>query len=298
MNYAQAVHVLQRMRDAAPPTASARINDVIYLLASLYNESRAPRMTATQEVYAANAAAKQAASDDDGETDHLFVQSVEVLLPFLTVLRGQITAVRSGKLGKLNPDQDGVLVMAEQQAEAALGLVDSLDQLLRLRLDQVEIHLEPFDGSEAINRAWQRVAERSDARGHAVMMRFDDPLPHVVGDPALVGTILADLFINAIQYTQYGGMIRIAADSLGTHVLFSVEDNGIGIGPEDRVGEPFWRGIYHPLVRQHPGTGLRLHLARQLLQLMGGELFFSGESGAGSTFSFTLPAVMTRVEPD
>jgi len=77
---------------------------------------------------------------------------------------------------------------------------------------------------------------------------------------------------------------------LGTHVLFSVADTGIGLSEDDleHVGKPFWRGEHQRLVRQHAGTGLRLFLAQRILALQQGELIFSGESDFGSTFSFTL----------
>ena len=55
------------------------------------------------------------------------------------------------------------------------------------------------------------------------------------------------------------------------------------------IGQPFWRALHQPLVRQHPGTGLRLYLAQQIFELHGSELLFSGEPSMGSTFSFTLP---------
>ena len=64
-----------------------------------------------------------------------------------------------------------------------------------------------------------------------------------------------------------------------------------GLKPEDleHIGKPFWRGSHHKLVRAHAGTGLRLYLAKQILALQDGELIFTGETGTGSTFSFTLP---------
>jgi two-component system sensor histidine kinase/response regulator len=82
----------------------------------------------------------------------------------------------------------------------------------------------------------------------------------------------------------------MSVDNLGTHVLFSVADNGIGLTPEDieKIGRPFWRGNHQRLVRAHAGTGLHLYLAKQILALQDGELIYSGEPGVGSTFSFTL----------
>jgi len=94
-----------------------------------------------------------------------------------------------------------------------------------------------------------------------------------------------------VRYTPEGGASRIAVDNLGGYVLFTVADNGIGLNEQEMayLGQPFWRGLHQPLVRAHRGTGLRLYLARRVLAMQDGELFFSGESGRGSTFSFTVP---------
>ncbi len=102
--------------------------------------------------------------------------------------------------------------------------------------------------------------------------------------------ILSDLLDNAVRYTPDGGTIRLSIDNLGSHVLFSVADSGIGLRPEvmDQVGTAFWRDESQPLVRESTGTGLSLFLAKQMLALQGGELIFSGQADLGSTFSFTL----------
>ncbi len=275
MQYAQAITILRKMQAAAPPTAAARIGAVIDLMIDLFDQNAALRTHAEPVPQAS--------------IDPLFQQTVDLLLPALTSLRGQIRALRSGNLGRFNSEQESALHLAEQQADSAFDMIDSLFTLMKVESGVIEIHSEAFDGEATINRAWNWVKDRAEARGHRVAMRIDDPLPTVLGDPIQVLTILVDLMENAVLYTPPGGTIRMTADTLGTHVLFGIEDTGIGLSPDDRVGEPFWRGVEHPLVRQHPGGGLRLYLASELLRMMGGELFFSGEPGEGSTFSFTLP---------
>lgn len=283
MQYAQAITVLRKMQAAAPPMAAARIEAVIDLMIDLFDENAALR-TRLQPLPQAT-------------LDPLFQQTVDLLLPALTSLRGQIRSLRDGGLGRLNSEQDDALHLAELQADTAFDMIDSLFTLMKVESGVLQLHNEAFDGEATIYRAWNWVKDRADARDHKVSMRIDDPLPPVLGDPIQVLTILVDLMENAVLYTPNGGSIRVTADTLGTHVLFGVEDTGIGISPDDRVGEAFWRGVHHPLVRQHPGGGLRLYLDRELLHLMGGELFFSGEPKEGSTFSFTLPTAVLSDEP-
>jgi signal transduction histidine kinase len=143
-----------------------------------------------------------------------------------------------------------------------------------------------------IRRAWERMEDKAQSRGHRIVIQTDERLPWVRGDVERCGEVLGALLDNAILYTAFGGVIRLSIDSLGTHVLFGVEDSGVGLTDDDlaHIGEPYWRGMHHPLVRQQPGSGLSLHVAREVLLRQEGELFFSGEEGEGSTFSFALPA--------
>jgi signal transduction histidine kinase len=143
-----------------------------------------------------------------------------------------------------------------------------------------------------LSAAQQIVQPRARIREHEIVLQAEDSLPKVRADFERSLIILIDLLDNAIRYMPNDGSIRLSADTLGTHVLFTVADAGIGLTAEDceQVGKPFWRAMRQPLVRHHPGTGLRLFLAKRILALQGGELFFSGEPNLGSSFSFTLPA--------
>ncbi len=286
MQYEQALTVLTRLKDAAPPTASVRIGEVLALFRRLYDEN---------DLLKATRGAQTRQRDALGLED-VFARANELLLPSLEDLYAQIATIRTGKLGRLNAEQVDALLLAEQLAQTSRTLIDSLDTLTRLRRGRLRFNIEPFSPVNLIQQAYQQVQERAEARGHRVILRMDDPLPTPVGDYERALAILIDLLDNAILYTSYGGVIRLTADTLGTHVLFSVEDNGVGLTMDDihHVGEPFWRGIHQQLVRQHPGAGMRLHVARHVLALLGSELFFSGHTGEGSTFSFILPVARAQ----
>jgi signal transduction histidine kinase len=138
-------------------------------------------------------------------------------------------------------------------------------------------------------------------------------LPLVYVDQERIKQVLNSLLMNAYLYTLPKGRITISAqtqqsnraeipevvslmDSLRRRksepgwVAVSVEDAGIGIIPEDqpRVFERFFRAE-HPLVQYHTGRGLSLSIAKSLVELHGGHIWFESEPGKGSTFTFTLP---------
>lgn len=224
-------------------------------------------------------------------SEELLERGIELLKPALITLRGQADAMATGQLGRLPANQVEALRQMQNRADGMLALVEALEMLYRLRTKTYKLEFDAFQAADLIHAAHAAIAGRAGMRELTLNVRADLDLPPVYGDYAAALAILTDLLDNAIRYTPAGGTITLSADSLGTHVLFTVNDTGIGLSPEDtaQVGQPFWRAVHQPLVRAHSGTGLRLFIARLLLSAIGGELIFSGDPGLGSSFSFTLP---------
>ena len=117
-------------------------------------------------------------------------------------------------------------------------------------------------------------------------------LPFAKGDTERVRQILANLVVNGYNYTPDGGCVSVKIIELGHDLQIDVRDNGIGIHPSEqhRIFERFYRGE-DPLVLQSAGFGLGLAIAKTLVEMHHGQMWFSstGERGEGSLFSFTLP---------
>jgi signal transduction histidine kinase len=117
------------------------------------------------------------------------------------------------------------------------------------------------------------------------------PLAAPLGDPTLVGQILAHLLDNALTYRapRAAAQIRVSAALEGDTVLLQVSDNGIGIAPayHARVFEVFER--LHS-ADEYPGNGIGLAIVARAARLMGGDVAVESSLGQGSTFSVRLPA--------
>jgi signal transduction histidine kinase len=103
--------------------------------------------------------------------------------------------------------------------------------------------------------------------------------------------VLVNLVENAVKYSPNGGRVELALVQVDGRVRFSVTDRGLGIpaSEQERIFEKFFR-LDPNLSRGVGGTGLGLYISRELVRRMGGRIRVESSPGAGSTFSFELPA--------
>ncbi len=215
----------------------------------------------------------------------------EVLKPSLLLLHAQTELLRERAVEALDERDAEMVRLMHDNADMALTLLESLEMVMQLSENALDLNITAFSALDLLRDAGERMQDRARLYRHRITVMLDRRLPPLRADYRRTLAILVDLMDNAVRYTPEGGTSRIAVDHLGGCVLFTVADNGIGLSDADMayIGQPFWRALHQPLVRAHRGTGLRLYLARRVLEMQGGALFFSGEPNAGSTFSFTVP---------
>lgn len=118
-----------------------------------------------------------------------------------------------------------------------------------------------------------------------------EPLAMPLGDPTLIGQILANLVDNALTYRIRDGKPRVTLSSVREDgkVVLRVADNGIGVAPEyhEKIFQVFQR--LHSEA-EYPGTGIGLAIVAKAARMMEGEIGVESALGAGSTFSVRLPA--------
>jgi signal transduction histidine kinase len=312
MGIGQALETLSKLYAAAPPAVASRLAQVTALLKHLADENTYLNSRLLEEMPGSPPASPTPAKPeqplftpapsrtvtgmlrDTSEKSDLpadvFAGLSDALRPPLIAIRGRAELVQAGLLGQITPEQDAWLQAIHENTDRAFAVLDAVTEMVALNRQGIKIERVNFISTDLLTEAWERVRDRARQYNHEVVVQAPDIVPLAYGDFYQTLIVMTDLLDNALRYTPPGGQIRVSVDNLGSHVLFSVVDSGIGLTPEDMkyVGKPFWRGS-HRLVRQHPGTGLRLYLARQLLVLQDGEMIFSGSPELGSTFSFTLP---------
>jgi signal transduction histidine kinase len=117
----------------------------------------------------------------------------------------------------------------------------------------------------------------------------EDPMP-VNGDPTQLSEAMANLIVNAIKYTPKGGRILVSLLRSSTRAVVNIEDNGIGIPTEqqEKLFQPFFRADMTE-IEHIDGTGLGLHLVKNIVERHFGKVHFKSIHKEGSTFGFELP---------
>ena len=117
-----------------------------------------------------------------------------------------------------------------------------------------------------------------------------DRLIYVIGDSNRLYRSIANLIHNAIQYTPTGGVVTIRLESSERNAKIAIEDNGIGISPEDlqHVFDRFYR-VQTDRSRNTGGTGLGLAIVQAIVQAHHGNIQVDSQLNLGSTFTVSLP---------
>jgi signal transduction histidine kinase/ligand-binding sensor domain-containing protein/CheY-like chemotaxis protein len=228
-----------------------------------------------------------------------------------------LTRAKSDFLARMNHElrtpMNGVLGMSEllldtrldvAQRRFAEGIHRSADSLLAIvddvldfsKIEAGRLQLAPVDCDlvEIVEQTAEMLAVRAAAKGIELLCDVPVlPIHRVRADTVRLRQVLVNLGGNAVKFTAKGEVtIRLA--SLGREgdsqrVRLEVIDTGIGIELENqsRIFEEFSQADAST-TRRFGGTGLGLAIARQLVELMGGQLAVTSTPGVGSTFSFEL----------
>jgi signal transduction histidine kinase len=123
--------------------------------------------------------------------------------------------------------------------------------------------------------------------GQHIALELSSPAPLQL-DGSLLRKILVNLLSNALKYSGDTTTVWVRATAHHRQLTLSVQDEGIGISPEDQAHlfERFYRASNAVTIA---GTGLGLYIVTKYLELMGGQLVLHSELQVGTTFTLTLP---------
>ncbi|WP_338762432.1 PAS domain S-box protein [Massilia sp. METH4] len=193
----------------------------------------------------------------------------------------------------LAPQQREYVKMIQSCGKTLVGIIDDVLDFSKIEAGRVDIAALPFELDEIVEAV--ATAMRASGKPLELVVDVEPDLPTAfIGDATRLQQVLLNLVGNALKFTERGQVVFSVAP-LARHgntvtLRFAVRDTGIGIGPEQRsrLFTPFEQADAG-ISRRYGGTGLGLTIARQLAELMGGQIGVTSVAGEGSEFVVTLP---------
>jgi light-regulated signal transduction histidine kinase (bacteriophytochrome) len=184
----------------------------------------------------------------------------------------------------LDGDAKEYIKFAVEGSKRMYALVEDL--LTYSRVETSVVPFEPVSMDQVMITALKDMGETIEKSGATVTAT---DLPEVHADLQQMVQLMENLIGNAIKFRREDSpQVRISARLEGHEWIFSVKDNGIGIGKEyqDKVFQMFQR--LHTK-EAYPGTGIGLAICKKVVERHGGRIWYESEQGVGTTFFFSLP---------
>jgi len=167
--------------------------------------------------------------------------------------------------------------------------IDELLDLARVEIGILQVNPSPIDSLKLLHNVADDMAEMVSSNGQSLILALPASLPMVWADEERLRQVVLNLLVNASKFTPEGGKITLKAEERDSSLIVEIQDTGPGVAIQEqqRLFQPYHRQISD---REHlSGLGLGLALCKQLVELLGGEIWVKSRLGEGSIFGFSLP---------
>ncbi|NVJ96846.1 MAG: PAS domain-containing protein [Alphaproteobacteria bacterium] len=246
----------------------------------------------TRKNMALDEATEQATTALRAKNEFLAAMSHELRTP-LNAIIGFAEAFESETFGDLDTAYVGYATDIRKSGQHLLGLINDILDVAVIESGGLSLNIDEQELGQLLTKAVHMNIDA--ARQKRLEVSGLDVVTDlcVKADDRRTTQILVNLLSNAIKFTPEGGAIGLeveAQEHLGK-VAITVWDTGIGISEEhaEHVFEKFHQVTEHIYSRTQEGTGLGLHISRELARKMEGDITLESTVGAGSRFTVLLP---------
>lgn len=245
---------------------------------------------ATKALRSSNAQLKHL---DEVKDEFMSMASHQLRTP-LTSIKGYLSMVIDGDVGKITPQQEKLLQEAFNSSERMVHLIADFLNVSRLQTGKFVVEKAEIDLNELVRTEVRDLQVMAAGRNMKLQLEAPDEPLYTRADAGKLREVIMNFIDNAIYYSKADSTIVIKVTSDDNLIAFSVIDGGIGVPKDEqtRLFSKFFRATNAR--KQRPdGTGVGLYLARKVIAAHHGSIIFASQEGKGSTFGFRLPRSKT-----
>ncbi len=218
-----------------------------------------------------------------------------------TPMNGIIGLIQMLRDTELNETQSHYAKLVYRSSESLMAIINNILDYSKIEAGKMQLEQIPFNLDDLIENCIELFHASSKKRRLELVCCISPNTPlNLVGDPVRLKQVLINLIGNAFKFTSDGYIYlhvnqANSATSDKPLIHFSIEDTGIGL--EDEAKTNLFQAFSQAdssITRKFGGTGLGLAIAKQLVELMSGEIGVESSPGKGSTFWFTARCTIDK----
>jgi PAS domain S-box-containing protein len=231
------------------------------------------------------------------KSDFVSMVSHELRTP-LTSIRGSLSLLAGVMIDDLPEKANRLVDIAYKNSERLILLINDILDMDKIASGQMRFDIKEEAIHALIRQAVVTNQPYADKFSVTIIELPVDERIKVNVDPGRLLQVLANLLSNAAKFSNQGDNVEIGTVQIGETVRITVQDHGMGI-PEEFRARIFGKFSQADSsgTRAKGGTGLGLHISRQMVKQMGGEIGFDSEVGKGTAFWVDFP-IVSELEPD
>lgn len=234
-------------------------------------------------------AAERAITSERLQSQFLSTVSHELRTP-LTVINGSLQLLTMNRANTSQEQADRLLELATKNATSLAKLVNDLLETQRLDSSDFKLAFARCNLEKIVENAIESMETYLPEKRIRIFYKRALGEVLVWADADRLGQVIVNILSNAMKFSQPGARVDVKLDAAGSRAHVHVTDTGLGIpqGAEETVFGRFTQ-VDGSDTKKNYGSGLGMHISRQLMERHGGSIHYVSSPGEGSTFTMTIP---------
>ncbi|HWB25673.1 MAG TPA: ATP-binding protein [Chitinophagaceae bacterium] len=222
---------------------------------------------------------------DFAKTNFIATVSHELKTP-ISSIKMSLQLLEDERIGDTNGEQKQLVQNIRDEADRLLKITGELLNITQVETGKMQLNIHPANVKDIVQYAVEAVKTEADQKHISINTFLPGNLPFVLADKEKTAWVITNLLSNAVHYSYDNNRVLLNVQHVNDSIQFTVQDFGKGIDAR-YIDKIFDRYFKIPGSRQE-GTGLGLAISKEFIEVQGGSITVSSETGVGSIFTVQL----------